>query len=467
MTHSGDTPNYELLDPEDLGGDVGTNGHGKADAVPAEATDEATMASWMGLDPPASEATASEPSTGWSDTPDAEADEEAAGDDASGLVDDTGRTVTPLWSNPIMKLGFVGAVAGFCLLVVGLTVTTIQSAGRRDLASVDIPERPEAEEETEDPLASALQSRDEEIGELKTRNALGNQRLAMEIQEGEESEVSPAELLALRNQLEQRRQAQAAADRDGEASASSAAPTPSTRSIPSPPPSPRPSPAPAAAPPSRLPASPPVSTAPPEPEMSPQEQLAMLSGFGSYGSGSALPASDIAMSGPSSASGPSSPQMEAAEATPSFSNGDNEQVVASTSPVAMAPSQVGTTFAEEEAAILGHTLVTVQSGMSAQAQLETPIYWAQDLANEQQSQRTALRLTEPLYGSRGEVALDAGTVLVAEVNVVAGSGLLQLYVTDVVVEEDGRQQVMPIPNQNLALLNSGMILQKFERGANT
>jgi len=93
----------------------------------------------------------------------------------------------------------------------------------------------------------------------------------------------------------------------------------------------------------------------------------------------------------------------------------------------------------------------VQSGTYAQAALETPIYWAQDLASEDQSQRTALKLSEPLYGSRGEVALEAGTLLVAEVNVIAGSGLLQLHVTDVVVMKEGRQQVMSIPNQNLII----------------
>jgi hypothetical protein len=117
----------------------------------------------------------------------------------------------------------------------------------------------------------------------------------------------------------------------------------------------------------------------------------------------------------------------------------------------VAPEQADSTLAQEEAAILGHTLVTVQPGMYAQAELETPIYWAQDLANDQQSQRTALRLTEPLYGSRGEVALDVGTVLVAEVEVVSGSGLLQLHVTDVVIEEGGRQQVMSIPGPNLVV----------------
>ena len=181
----------------------------------------------------------------------------------------------------------------------------------------------------------------------------------------------------------------------------------------------------------------------------------MLSRYGSYGSGSALPANTIAAapiaSPVASPSAIATPQVETTEAVPAFSDGAPETGVAVSG---LAPKQADTTYAEEAAAILGHTLVTVQSGTYAQAVLETPIYWAQDLANEQQSQRTALKLSEPLYGSRGEVALEVGTLLVAEVNVIAGSGLLQLHVTDVVITKDGRQQVMSIPNQNLVIAGS-------------
>jgi hypothetical protein len=141
---------------------------------------------------------------------------------------------------------------------------------------------------------------------------------------------------------------------------------------------------------------------------------------------------------------------------PSFSTASelpgNEIVASDAIPSFQAePKQAEATYAAEEAAILGNTLITVQPGTYAAARLVTPIYWAQDLANEQQSQRTALELTEPLIGSQGEVALEAGTSLVAEVNVIAGSGLLQLYVTDVVVTEDGQQQVMSIPPQSLVI----------------
>ncbi|MEM6436997.1 MAG: hypothetical protein AAF773_24565, partial [Cyanobacteria bacterium P01_D01_bin.115] len=86
------------------------------------------------------------------------------------------------------------------------------------------------------------------------------------------------------------------------------------------------------------------------------------------------------------------------------------------------------------------------------AQLVSPIYWAQDLANEQQPQRTALELTEPLYADDGSVALAPGTLLVAEVTVIAGSGLLDLVVTDVVTVDDGGvQRTMSLPNRNFVI----------------
>ncbi|MEM1308002.1 MAG: TrbI/VirB10 family protein [Cyanobacteria bacterium P01_D01_bin.115] len=444
-----DTPNFDLLDPEDVGATV-SGSTAPASEVATEPTPE-EMAGWMGLDKsdsePGSDATASS-----SDDP--VTDDGEVEEVNSRHVDEDGKTKTPLWAHPVAKLAFVAVVAGSCLATVGLVVNTIQSAGRRDLAAPPTARRVE-EEPPEDPMATALQNQGEEIGALKTQNALGNQQLAMDIQEEEGSEVSAAELLALRNQLEQRRQLQEAAQIDGKPSATVTNP-PSVTPRPAPTSAPRavpPSP-----PPSRIATSPPrsVAAAPrpaPVERLSPQEQLAMLS-YGSYGSGSALPANTIAaapiVSSVTPPSPTAAPQVETIEAVPAFSDGAPETLVVPGFDEAT-PKQADTTYAEEAAAILGHALVTVQSGTYAQAVLETPIYWAQDLANEQQSQRTALKLSEPLYGSRGEVALEAGTLLVAEVNVIAGSGLLQLHVTDVVITQDGQQQVMSIPHQNLVI----------------
>jgi hypothetical protein len=436
------TPNFDLLDPEDVGM---TNG-----ARPGTTTDD--MADWMGLkssdSPPDFNADAL-----------ADSDEDAAVADEvvdNRRVDESGKTKTPLWANPLMKLAFVAGVSGFCLVTVGLVVTTIQSAGRRDFAST--PTQRQVEEEVpEDPMAAALQEREQQIGELKTSNALGTQQLAMEIQAEGGGEVSAAEMLALRNQLEQRRQLQqsAAAPAGDRPPATVSSPQSVTPSRPAPRPVPAPAPRPVSSP------SPPASAAPrsaprsarAEREIPPQEQLAMLSGYGSYGSGSALPGNTIAAAPIAAPTSIAEPQVEPTEAVPSF-GGDVPESIAAVPSFEATPKQAELTLAEEAAAILGHTLVTVQSGTYAQAVLETPIYWAQDLADEDQSQRTALKLSEPLYGSRGEVALEAGTLLVAEVNVIAGSGLLQLYVTDVVVAKDGRQQVMSLPNQNLVIAGS-------------
>lgn len=437
-------PNLDLLDAEDVGLSRSADDKSEAASEHSEATTE-KMAQWMGM-----AQTTEETSTDFAaDTP--ELDEQEDDDEMdSTKVDESGKTKTPLCSNPLMKLGFVGGVALACLVFVGMVVNTIQNAGRRDLSSTPTAQKVE-EEEPEDPMQAALREQEEEIGNLKTRNALGNQQLAMEMQEGDSSDMSAAELLAIRSQLERRR-----AQTEGE----TPQPEVTTQRV-SPPPrvtAPRPSPAPRSAPPPPPPPrSEPVSrSTPPEPEVSPELQLSQLNRYGSYGSGSALPANTIAAAPIAPAAIPSATaQVEPIETTPAFSTDTASSPEVSAIPSFNAsPKQEAVTYAEEEAAILGHTLVTVQSGTYAPATLETPIYWAQDLANEEQSQRTALKLSEPLYGSRGEVALEAGTLLVAEVNVIAGSGLLQLHVTDVVVTKDGRQQVMSVPNQNLVIAGS-------------
>ncbi|NEQ48216.1 MAG: TrbI/VirB10 family protein [Leptolyngbya sp. SIOISBB] len=430
-------PNMQLLDPSDMGAALRSE----------RGTSTEEMASWMGIEGE-SEASVSTPVL------DAENGEAAPSDDEDGdlQVDDQGKTKTPLWANPLVKLIFVGGVAGSCLLIVGLVVQSIQNAGSRDLLGSSTV-TPVEVEEPEDPMQSALRQQEQQIGSLKTQNALGTQQLAMQLQDeagqGGTSEVSAADLLALRNQLQRRQEQQAQATNQTN-QPNQTQPTITNRPVPRPTTVASPRPPTVATP--VAPTSVARSLPPAPPPLSPQEQLTNLTGYGSYGSGSALPANTIAavpIAAPGNIGEIASPQAEMPPAVPSFSDAG---VASAPIPAFQAgPKQVDNTYAAEEAAILGNSLITVQAGTYAQATLETPIYWAQDLANEQQSQRTALRLSEPLYGSRGEVALEAGTLLVAEVNVIAGSGLLQMYVTDVVVTQDGQQQVMSIPHQNLVI----------------
>jgi len=121
----------------------------------------------------------------------------------------------------------------------------------------------------------------------------------------------------------------------------------------------------------------------------------------------------------------------------------------------------------EEAAILGRPLKRVAPGTTAAATLVAPIYWAEDLSREQQSQRTAIALSQPLLADNGTVALDVGTVLVAEVSVLAGSGMVELSVTDVVTVENGVSKVTPVPLNHLMITGGNgnpLIAQEMRNG---
>lgn len=428
-------------------------------AAAAVGDDSADLAALVGLEvEPKADAT---PAT--NDLLDGEDLEEA--DDDGGKSDKSGKTKTPLWANPFLKVLFVAGFAGSAFLVVALVFGALQTTGQGDSAP-EIVRSEEAAEEEEDPIDAALRRQQEEIGQLKTQNALGNQQQAMALQA--QRTVDPTEVLALRNrqldlvetiQENQEESAAVTAPKPPSSPPVSSRPTTST-SRPSPAPSVRPSPV-SSRPAPALPAPPPPPTValPPIPEpIDPQAQWETLVALGSYGQGTAV--ADIPLAPVATTSEPSAsvtvapvPEMPAAE-LPSFS-APTAQVASDSEPDVLEFSEPtvdeSLLYAQEEAAILGYTLKTVPSGTFAAARLVTPIYWAQDLANEQQPQRTALELTEPLLADDGTVALPAGTALVAEVNVVAGSGLLELQVTDVVMSQDGVQRTMQLPNQNMVI----------------
>ncbi|MEO1299145.1 MAG: hypothetical protein AAFW75_25880, partial [Cyanobacteria bacterium J06636_16] len=236
------------------------------------------------------------------------------------------------------------------------------------------------------------------------------------------------------------------------------------------PPTPRPVPTPTPPPAVTSPPQP-VASPPPTEAVDPQEQWDTLVALGSYGQGSYVAEVPAAAEVPTAAeevvtevpsdvpavSATPVPEVGPAAEIPSL--GTQEQPVPSPEAevleLAEEPlKQDDSTYAQEEAALLGHTLKTVQSGTFAAARLVTPIYWAQDLANEQQSQRTALELIEPLHADDGSIALAEGTLLVAEVMVIADSGLLELSVTDVVTLDNGVQRTMQLPHQNMVIAGS-------------
>ena len=354
-----------------------------------------------------------------------------------------GKTRTPLWANPLVKAGSVALIGGLCMAIVGGVLSGFQSAGKRDLTITARPEQ--APEPPPDPTQLALERQRQEIGQLKTRNALGNQTQALQLHEartsGEGNDPSAAELLALRNQMARAQVAQAEGVQPAPTAQPTAAASPqAVQPRPAPTAAPQaPAPRPSVSPPQR----PPVVNMPPPP--APEVLWASLAAMGSYGTGMGME--------PAFTPGPQQPTPVE---SPSVADLPPE-------PAAAGPASLQI----EEAAILGRPLKRVAPGTAAAATLVAPIYWAEDLSREQQSQRTAITLSQPLLADDGAVALDVGTVLVAEVSVLAGSGMVELSVTDVVTVENGVSKVTPVPLNHLLITGGNgdpLIAQEMRNG---
>ncbi|MGB5971858.1 MAG: hypothetical protein WBG38_00995, partial [Nodosilinea sp.] len=221
--------------------------------------------------------------------PDGEGDDEEElvdRDVLAGRVHADGKTRTPIWANPLVKAGSVALIGGLCMAVVGGVLSGFQSAGKRDLTPTARPEQ--APEPPADPTQLALERQRQEIGQLKTRNALGNQTQALQLHEartnGEGNDPSAAELLALRNQMARAQAVQAEGAQPTVAvSPQAVQPTgPVTRPAPTySPQAPRqvePAPRPSASPPRQN-----VVNRPPPP--APEVLWASLAAMGSYGTG--------------------------------------------------------------------------------------------------------------------------------------------------------------------------------------
>ncbi|MEA5448269.1 hypothetical protein VB780_06805 [Leptolyngbya sp. CCNP1308] len=383
--------------------------------------------------------------------PDGEGDDEEElvdRDVLAGRVHADGKTRTPIWANPLVKAGSVALIGGLCMVVVGGVLSGFQSAGKRDLTPTARPEQ--APEPPPDPTQLALERQRQEIGQLKTRNALGNQTQALQLHEartnGEGNDPSAAELLALRNQMARAQAVQAEGAQPAPNAQTAAAVSPQavqpTGSVTRPAPTyapaaprPAPSPRPSASPPPRQPV---VNMPPPPP---PEVLWSSLAAMGSYGTGTGME--------PAFTPGPQEPTP--VESLPPASSALPQQPAADGPTAQLVSDATPASLQIEEAAILGRTLKRVAPGTTATATLVAPIYWAEDLSREQQSQRTAIALSQPLLADNGTVALDAGTVLVAEVSVLAGSGMVELSVTDVVTVENGVSKVTPVPLNHLLI----------------
>lgn len=306
------------------------------------------------------------------------------------------KTKTPLWSNPMAKGGVVSVLMAVVIGSVGLFVWSLNGNWNRNLNNpkplANVPE-----------ATSKVDPEQAEIGRLKTVTALGSQaqvlkqaprmgtRQMIPVKSGEKPKTTPSR------------------------------PTP-VRQFTSVPPAPVYSAAPfrTFSPPA------PVSVrssdvgaiaAIPTPQVNPQEAWNKALALGSFGTETGT--------------------------TSVFNEIPEPPIEKPTTQLA-----TDTRYEADAAALLSgepRRVVAIVPGTTATGTLVTPIVWAQDLKPEQQPQRFSLQLTQPIYAADGSVALPAGTQMVAKVNAVSESGMVQLSVIAVVAPSVKGNQVVELP----------------------
>ncbi|WP_017301637.1 TrbI/VirB10 family protein [Nodosilinea nodulosa] len=302
-------------------------------------------------------------------------------------------TQPQLWSNPWAKAVFVGSGLAIAIGLVALFLHSVHAPAKVPATAADTapavattasPAQPET-----DP---------NEIGRLKTVEALGTQTQAL---------------------------------KDDKAQPMASSPPVTTSTIPatavSTPPVSHPAPVTYAPPPSySAPVrSAPVASSAPVVHVDPVKQWQTAATLGSYGQIS------YDTEKPSTAA-----SVTVADASPTTDE----------APKADNPDQ--TRYEADAAAILSGVpshVVSILAGAKAAATLSTPVVWAQDLDSTQQPQRFGLQLTEPILAADGTVALPAGTQMVTQVDTISESGLVELSVIAVVIPTASGNQVVPIP----------------------
>ena len=114
-------------------------------------------------------------------------EDESEGESTLDLDLSTTKTERRLHENPLAKLGVISGVMGVLFFGIGYFLVSTSNFGQRESAEVA---EPTPTEETLSPEAAALAAREKELGELKTANALGNQSQALEYQQRQESTLS-------------------------------------------------------------------------------------------------------------------------------------------------------------------------------------------------------------------------------------------------------------------------------------
>lgn len=117
-----------------------------------------------------------------------------------------------------------------------------------------------------------------------------------------------------------------------------------------------------------------------------------------------------------------------------------------------------TRFDADATAILSgipsHT-VSIRPGTTTTATLSTPIMWAQDLKDNEQPQRFGLQLAEPLLAADGTVAFPGGTQMIARVNTIVESGMVQLEIVAAVAPGNRGNELIHIPTGTILIAGEG------------
>lgn len=339
--------------------------------------------------------------------------------------DEDGYTKTPLWSNPIAKGLFVAFIMALIFGSIGVFLLSVNNRSSQDTTASKTPTATDA---TPPP-----DNQEAEIGRLKTTAALGSQQQLLE----QNSRINGARILPQPPQVKAQATPTAvvrpatipysAAPRSYSQPVRPATPLPMQRSYSAPSAS-------YSTPSAR-------AAAASVPAVDPQQAWLMAQAVGSYGQTSSPEPVE------------SQPQSEAASSVALPISGDQSR------------------YGADAAALLSGVpsrIVAIAPGATAQAELMTPIIWAQDLSAEEQPQKFNIQLTEPLLALDGTVALPKGTRLVASVGSVSESGLLSLSIVNAIIPTEGGQKVIAVPPGAVEVSSDGgkpLIAQNHRSGS--
>lgn len=346
-----------------------------------------------------------------------DADDEAG--DSTALLDpedlDDEASRHRLWSSPWSKLAFVGLIVGAGAAGIGLLLFSFQSKWNSG--------QPEVAAETQPaptPTTLPTDPSNGEVGDLKTKEALSRQAEALS---QTTDSVTPAPSTP----------GATPAPASATAPAEAITPTPVTPIQRS------------ATPSYREPVTYSAPVAPPRaasgsasraaPKADPHEQWQTAAQLGSYGQISYPPSPAVAPTATMAAATQPDP-------TPPGPPTDPQQ----------------TRYTADANAILSGTpsrVISVTAGTTTAATLVTPIVWAQDLDNSEQPQRFGVQLTQPLLAADGTEALPTGTQMVAQVDTISDSGLVELSVLAVVAPTSNGNQLVAVPPGAILIQGEG------------